>query len=94
MNSSITRARLRSEKRASLRRKAGGGTMSWLTKKEAAEYPRVCQSTLENMESERLLVPKRVFLKRVKKGELGGTGRMIWMLCSKSGKGVDRGRQK
>jgi hypothetical protein len=37
--------------------------MSWLTKKEAAEYPRVCQSTLENMESERLLVPKRVFLK-------------------------------
>ena len=36
--------------------------MSWLTKKEAAEYLRVCESTIDNLESKGLLVGKRIYL--------------------------------
>ncbi len=37
--------------------------MSWLTKKEAAEYLSVCESTIDNLESNGLLVGKRIYLK-------------------------------
>lgn len=37
--------------------------MSWLTKKEAAEYLRVCESTIDNLESAGMLEPRRVYLK-------------------------------
>ena len=37
--------------------------MSWLTKKEAAEYIGVCESTIDNMESAGMLEPRRVYLK-------------------------------
>ena len=35
--------------------------MSWLTKKEAAKYLSVCESTIENLESEGLLVGRRIY---------------------------------
>jgi hypothetical protein len=37
--------------------------MSWLTKKQAADYIGVCESTLDNMESVGMLNPRRVYLK-------------------------------
>lgn len=37
--------------------------MPWLTKKQAAEYLNVCESTIDNMESAGLLRPKRLYLK-------------------------------
>jgi hypothetical protein len=37
--------------------------MSWLTKKQAADYLNVCQSTIDNMESAGMLKPRRVYLK-------------------------------
>jgi hypothetical protein len=37
--------------------------MKWLTKKEAAEYLSVCESTIDNMESAGLLRPKRLYLR-------------------------------
>lgn len=37
--------------------------MPWLTKKEAADYLSVCESTLDNMESAGVLEPRRVYLK-------------------------------
>jgi hypothetical protein len=37
--------------------------MAWLTKKEAAEYLSVCESTIDNLESAGLLVGKRIYLK-------------------------------
>jgi len=38
--------------------------MSWLTKKEAAEYLSVCKSTIDNLESAGLLTGRRVYTKR------------------------------
>lgn len=35
--------------------------MSWLTKKEAAEYLSVCESTIDNLESEGLIAGRRIF---------------------------------
>ncbi len=54
--------------------------MPWLTKKQAAEYLNVCQSTIDNMESAGMLKPRRVYLKpgakralvRYKKEDLDG----------------------
>ena len=37
--------------------------MPWLTKKEAAEYLSVCESTIDNMESAGMLEPRRVYLR-------------------------------
>ncbi len=37
--------------------------MAWFTKKEAARYLSVCESTIDNMESAGLLCPKRPYLK-------------------------------
>jgi len=37
--------------------------MAWLTKKEAAEYLSVCESTIDNMESVGMLDPRRIYLK-------------------------------
>jgi hypothetical protein len=37
--------------------------MSWLTKKEAAKYLSVCESTIDNLESEGLLVGRRIYRK-------------------------------
>lgn len=37
--------------------------MSWLTKKQAAEYLSVCESTIDNMESAGMLDPRRVYVK-------------------------------
>lgn len=37
--------------------------MAWLTKKEAAEYLSVCESTIDNLESEGLLVGRRIYRK-------------------------------
>ena len=37
--------------------------MAWLTKKEAAEYLSVCESTIDNLESSGLLIGKRIYLK-------------------------------
>lgn len=37
--------------------------MAWLTKKEAAEYLSVCESTIDNLESNGLLIGKRIYLK-------------------------------
>ena len=37
--------------------------MSWLTKKEAAKYLSMCESTIDNLESNGLLVGKRIYLK-------------------------------
>lgn len=34
--------------------------MSWLSKKEAAEYLRVCESTIDNFESQGLLEGRRI----------------------------------
>jgi len=36
--------------------------MIWLTKKEAAEYLRVCVSTIDNLESKGLILGKRLYL--------------------------------
>jgi len=36
--------------------------MSWLTKKEAAEYLSVCKSTIENLESRGLITGHRIYL--------------------------------
>ena len=36
--------------------------MAWLTKKEAAEYLRVCMSTIDNLEAKGLLLGKRIYL--------------------------------
>ena len=35
--------------------------MSWLTKKEAAEYLSVCVGTIDNLESNGLLMGKRIY---------------------------------
>ena len=35
--------------------------MSWLTKKEAAKHLSVCESTIDNLESEGLLVGRRIY---------------------------------
>ena len=40
--------------------------MSWLTKKEAAKYLSVCESTIDNLESRGLLKGHRVYLGRKK----------------------------
>ena len=37
--------------------------MPWLTKKETAEYLSVCESTIENLESNGLLLGKRIYMK-------------------------------
>lgn len=37
--------------------------MSWLTKKEAAKYLSVCESTIDNLESEGLIEGKRIYRK-------------------------------
>jgi hypothetical protein len=37
--------------------------MAWLTKKEAAKYLSVCESTIDNLESGGLLIGKRIYLK-------------------------------
>lgn len=37
--------------------------MSWLTKKEAAKYLSVCESTIDNLENEGLLVGRRIYRK-------------------------------
>ena len=37
--------------------------MAWLTKKEAAKYLSVCESTIDNLESNGLLAGKRIYLK-------------------------------
>ena len=37
--------------------------MPWLTKKEAADYLSVCESTIDNFESEGLLVGRRIYRK-------------------------------
>jgi len=37
--------------------------MAWLTKKEAAKYLSVCESTIDNMESNGLLIGKRIYLR-------------------------------
>ena len=37
--------------------------MPWLTNEQAAEYLRVCKSTIDNMESAGMLCPKRLYLK-------------------------------
>jgi hypothetical protein len=37
--------------------------MAWLTKKEAAKYLSVCESTIDNLESCGLLSGKRIYLK-------------------------------
>ena len=37
--------------------------MPWLTKKQAAKYLNVCESTIDNMESAGMLCPKRLYLK-------------------------------
>ena len=37
--------------------------MPWLTKKEAADYLSVCESTIDNMESAGMLKGRRLYLK-------------------------------
>jgi len=37
--------------------------MAWLTKKEAGKYLSVCESTIDNLGSNGLLVGKRIYLK-------------------------------
>jgi hypothetical protein len=41
--------------------------MPWLTKKQAADYLNVCESTIDNMESAGLLEGHRVYLSRNRK---------------------------
>jgi excisionase family DNA binding protein len=36
--------------------------MSWLTKREAAEYLRVCENTIDNLESEGMLKGYRLYI--------------------------------
>ena len=36
--------------------------MPWLTKKEAAEYLRVCENTIDNLESEGMLKGYRLYI--------------------------------
>ncbi len=36
--------------------------MSWLTKKEAADYLGVCKSTIDNLEGKGLLTGRRIYL--------------------------------
>ena len=38
--------------------------MAWLTKKEAADYLSVCESTIDNLESAGLLMGRRIYRRR------------------------------
>ena len=38
--------------------------MPWLTKKQAAEHINVCESTIDNLESEGLIIGRRIYRKQ------------------------------